>query len=138
MSKPTLTLIRGLPGSGKSTLAKKLVADVLDSSNGSNKKILHLETDMYFIDEDGVYIFQAERLKEAHEWCQQQCEKALQQQQNVVVSNTFVMHWEMKIYQQLAKQYDAVVEVKVCTGKYTNIHGVPAATIKKMKQLWQV
>ena len=137
MSKPTLTLIRGLPGSGKSTLAKKLVADALDSSNDANKKTVYLEADMYFVDDQGTYCFQPEQIKEAHEWCQSQCKKALLQQQNVVVSNTFVMHWEMKIYQQLAKQYGAALEVKVCTGKFTNIHGVPTATIKKMKQLWQ-
>ena len=137
MPKPILTLIRGLPGSGKSTLAKKLVADTLDPSNDVKKKTVHLEADMYFINEVGEYHFQPELIKQAHKWCEQSCEKYLQQKQNVVVSNTFVQHWEMKAYRQLAKKFGAVVEVKVCTGKYTNIHGVPTATIKKMKQLWQ-
>ena len=137
MPKTTLTLIRGLPGSGKSTLAKKLVLDVLDPSNDAKKKTVHLESDMYFVDDQGTYYFQPEQIKEAHEWCLSQCEEALRQQQNVVVSNTFVQQWEMKAYRQLAKKYAALVEVKMCTGKYTNIHGVPAATIKKMKQRWQ-
>ena len=101
------------------------------------KKTVYLESDMYFVDDQGTYCFQAEQLKEAHEWCLSQCEEALRQQQNVVVSNTFVQQWEMKAYRQLAKKYAALVEVKVCTGKYTNIHGVPAATIKKMKLRWQ-
>ena len=137
-NKPTLTLIRGLPGSGKSTLAKKLVADALDSSNDCNKKTVHLEADMYFVNAGGEYCFQPELLKSAHEWCQSECEKHLQQQHNVVVSNTFVRDWEMKAYQQLAKHYNAKLEVIVCKGKFRSIHYVSAETIKRMKQQWQV
>ena len=40
----TLILVRGLPGSGKSTLAEEI------SSNLDN---VHIEADMYFLDEDG-------------------------------------------------------------------------------------
>jgi predicted kinase len=73
----TLTLIRGLPGSGKSTLARKIDA-------------VHLEADMFFIDRAGVYTFQPEQLKKAHQWCQSQCESLLKQKQSVVVYNTFI------------------------------------------------
>ena len=130
----TLTLIRGLPGSGKSTLAKKLVEE---TANSTGQTIVHLEADMYFIDDAGVYCFQPEFIKKAHAWCQQACENLLQQQQSVIVSNTFIKHWEMKAYQQLAKQYNAKLEVIVCKGKYANIHEVPAETVKRMRQQWQ-
>lgn len=80
-----LTLIRGLPGSGKSTLAKTLDAQ-------------HFEADMYFINEKGEYCYNGDKIGEAHEWCQQQVEKALAANQDVVVANTFVRLWEMKAY----------------------------------------
>ncbi|TEW45337.1 ATP-binding protein [Psychromonas algicola] len=137
MSKPILTLIRGLPGSGKSTLARKLVADADLAGHEAQQKTVHLEADMYFVNASGEYCFQSESLKSAHEWCENECEKYLQQQHNVVVSNTFVRHWEMKAYQQLAKQYNAKIEVIVCKGKFASIHDVPAETIKRMKQQWQ-
>jgi predicted kinase len=120
----TLTLIRGLPGSGKSTLASKM-------------GIAHLEADMFFVDEAGVYTFQPLLIKKAHQWCQSQCELLLQQKQSVVVSNTFVKHWEMKVYQELAKQYNAKLVVKTCLEKYQSIHDIPNSTIKKMARQWQ-
>lgn len=130
MSELTLTLIRGLPGSGKSTLARQLV-------NASLQPVVHLEADMYFVDHQGSYLFQPELIKQAHQWCQAQCALALKQKQHVVVSNTFVKQWEMKVYRELAKQHDASLVIKTCTGKYLNIHDVPETTIKKMRQQWQ-
>lgn len=124
MSELTLTLIRGLPGSGKSTIAKQYTDK-------------HLEADMFFVNNEGEYHFQPKLLKEAHDWCQKQCELLLKQKQSVVVSNTFVKHWEMKTYRQLAKQNGAKLVIKTCTGKYTSIHDVPIATIQKMKKQWQ-
>ena len=126
----TLTLIRGLPGSGKSTLAKKMRKEAQHTTQ-------HLETDMFFVDDNGKYLFQPALLKQAHNWCQQQCQYFLKLQHNVVVANTFVEQWEMKSYRQLAKQYNAILEIKVCTGKFTSIHDVPAETIKKMQKKWQ-
>ena len=70
----TLTLIRGLPGSGKSTLAKKLVAN-------KENPVIHLEADMFFVDSAGIYLFQAQLLKQAHDWCQQQCQQLLKKKQ---------------------------------------------------------
>lgn len=134
MHKLTLTLIRGLPGSGKSTLAQKLVDLAIHETQ---QKTVHLEADMYFVNEAGEYHFQPENLKQAHAWCEQSCEKQLQQRHNVVVSNTFVQHWEMKAYKAFAKQYNAKLEVIVCKGKFASIHDVPAETIKRMKKQWQ-
>ncbi|WP_413699487.1 AAA family ATPase [Psychromonas sp. KJ10-10] len=120
----TLTLLRGLPGSGKSTLARKMDA-------------VHLEADMYFLDNAGVYTFQPSLLKKAHLWCETECESLLKKNKSVVISNTFVKQWEMSTYRNLAKQYQAKLVIKVCTGKYQSIHGVPAETIKKMQRQWQ-
>ena len=124
MPSPILTLIRGLPGSGKSTLAKSLAG-------------YHLETDMYFTDKQGCYQFDGKRLKEAHLWCQQQCELKLSQGVSVVVSNTFIKQWEMDAYRLLAKKYHATLIIQTCTGQFKNIHNVPQETLQKMQREWQ-
>ncbi|MFT6140915.1 MAG: putative kinase [Psychromonas sp.] len=124
MNRPKLTLIRGLPGSGKSTLAKTLNA-------------VHLETDMYFINKQGEYQFDARQLKEAHLWCQNQCKYYLNRGEDVVIANTFVQHWEIAPYRKLAKLFNAILSIKICTGKYANSHNVDLFSINKMKKNWQ-
>ncbi|WP_394144898.1 ATP-binding protein [Vibrio atypicus] len=119
-----LTLIRGLPGSGKSTLAKTYSCN-------------HYEADMYFIQSDGTYLYQAEKIGDAHQWCKAMTERSLAAKQSVVVSNTFVRRWEIAPYQKLARQYGATFEVIECTSQYGNIHGVDPQTIATMKKRWQ-
>ena len=78
-----LYLLRGLPGSGKSTLANQF---------GDT----HFEADMYFINENGEYIFNGADIKKAHQWCQSQVELAMIQNHitdgldssDIIVSNT--------------------------------------------------
>jgi predicted kinase len=124
LNRPKLTLIRGLPGSGKSTLAKTLNA-------------VHLEADMYFMNKQGEYQFDSRRLQEAHLWCQNQCKYHLSRGEKVVIANTFVQHWEIAPYRKLAKLFNAILTVKVCTGNYKNSHDVGLLSINKMKKNWQ-
>lgn len=119
-----LILIRGLPGSGKSTKAITYDAQ-------------HIEADMYFVDSAGKYRFDPSKLPLAHAWCQQQAEDWLKQGKDVVVSNTFIKQWEMDFYRKLAVQYQAELIIEVCREQYQNIHGVGAATLKRMKRDWQ-
>ncbi|MEL0630274.1 ATP-binding protein [Psychromonas aquatilis] len=130
MTQLTLTLIRGLPGSGKTTLAEKMLSE-------SMQKLVHLEADMYFVDKNGQYLFQPHLIKEAHEWCLTQSRAHLLAGENVVVANTFVRHWEMQAYRDLAVMLNAKLVIKVCRGKYKNIHQVPGSTIKRMQKQWQ-
>lgn len=123
-SRLKLILIRGLPGSGTSTLAKTYKMD-------------HFEADMYFISSRGEYVFQPEKLKQAHAWCRYKTGQSLANQRSVVVSNTFVRLWEMKSYEKLANKYGAKLEIIECKGEYSNIHGVPEKTIETMKSRWQ-
>ena len=123
-SQLRLTLIRGLPGSGKSTLAKEIDA-------------IHLETDNFFISESGTYEFNPKRLQDAHQWCERQCSYHLNKGQNVVVSNTFIKHWEMDAYKKMAEQYSAELVIKVCDGNYKSVHDVPGNTLAKMRKAWE-
>ena len=117
-----LTLIRGLPGSGKSTLAKHI-----QWSDLSNKTI-HLEADMFFQDDQGVYKFDPEKLHAAHRWCLDTTRILLNQGHRIIVSNTFTRVWEMEKYLALKTTIDLIE----CHADYGNVHGV---TPEKVQQL---
>ena len=119
-----LTLIRGLPGSGKSTKAKQMDA-------------FHVEADMYFVNRQGTYCFEPTLLPKAHAWCQNCAESALKQGLDVVVSNTFVKQWEMKVYRKMARKHGAELVIEVCREQFGNIHGVPDSVVERMKKDWQ-
>ncbi|MGR5118199.1 AAA family ATPase [Vibrio astriarenae] len=123
-----LTLIRGLPGSGKSTLAKQLAADY---------RAEHFEADMYFVNEQGDYVFDPLQLSQAHDWCQTATLQALNGGLNVVVSNTFVQLWEIEPYLKMAKSLDKRVEIIEVNGEYESVHDVPAKTIAVMRRKWR-
>lgn len=117
----TIVLIRGIPGSGKSTLAKTM------------KGYVHVEADMYFINNDGEYQFDREKLKEAHEWCARFTESCVIDGYDVVVSNTFTRKWEMYAYFDIAERHGATVHVVTCNGSFDNVHGVPKEAVERMK-----
>lgn len=122
MKKSRLILIRGLPGSGKSTLAAMLNCD------------RHFEADDYFVGIDGVYRYDASKIREAHEQCQLRTSIALQQGYSVVVANTFTRLSEMHPYFIMARIKPLVIETK---GRWPNIHGVPNDVIAKMQARWE-
>lgn len=110
-----VVLIRGLPGSGKTTIAKKMDG------------YFHLEADK-FLEVDGIYIYDASKVRAAHDWCVASTKMALEQGKNVVVSNTFVKLWEMQRYIDLGFPFQILEMQKI----WTNIHGVPEDKIKLM------
>lgn len=127
-----LILLRGLPGSGKSTVAKSL---------GGR----HIETDMFFV-KDGEYNFDGTKLKEAHEWCQDEVHLMMivnhttGGNKKIVVSNTFTQEWEMKPYYDLAESFDYRVHTLVVENRHggVNEHGVPDEVLDKMKNRFEL
>lgn len=127
-----LFLLRGLPGSGKSTLAKSLGG-------------FHVEADMYFIN-DGEYKFDGSKIKDAHEWCQNEFNTAMilnhttGVNKRIVVSNTFTQEWEMKAYTDLAESYDYRVYSLIVENRHggVNEHGVPEDKLEQMKNRFQI
>jgi predicted kinase len=130
-----LYLLRGLPGAGKSTLANQI--------GGT-----HFEADMYFINENGEYIFNGADIKKAHQWCQSQVELAMIQNHitygldssDIVVSNTFTQGWEMEPYYKLAESYGYRVFSLIVENRHggENIHGAPENKIEEMRVRFEV
>jgi predicted kinase len=126
-------LLRGLPGSGKSTLAEQL--------GGT-----HFETDKYFVSEDGTYTFDGSKLKEAHQWCQDQVENAMTLNytaginETIVVSNTFTQEWEMKSYFDMAKTWDYMVFSIIVENRHNGVnqHGVPEEKLQQMADRFEI
>ena len=122
-------LIRGLPGSGKSTAAKLF------------DKALHFEADMYFLDADGNYHFDASKIKNAHNWCRHSVMDAMKEGHPiVVVSNTFTQEWEMEVYYLLAEELGYRVTSMIVENRHEgkNIHGCPDDKIEQMKTRFEI
>ena len=91
-----------------------------------------------FTDEEtGSYEFDGSMLKEAHEWCQESVECAMDRNENIVVSNTFTKKWEMQAYFDMAEKYGYKVKVFRCVGEYKNTHDVPAHVVERMKENYE-
>jgi predicted kinase len=127
-----LYLVRGISGAGKSSFSKSI----------SNAMTGHVEADMFFVDDEGNYNFDANKLKEAHEWCKKETETFMGPNgfDVVIVSNTFTQEWEMEPYFELAKKYGYIVFTIIVENRHggVNQHGVPEKTIQAMKDRFQI
>lgn len=137
MEEKILYIVRGLPGSGKSTFAKKLV--------GSD--FLVCEADKYFINDNGEYIFDSSKIKDAHQACQAMVEMYMmdsmvndQYYREIAVSNTFTQEWEMKPYFELAEKYGYKVFTVIVENRHggKNLHDVPEDKIEIMKNRFEI
>ena len=99
----------------------------------------HVEADMFFM-QDGEYKFEASKLKQAHEWCQDKTEAWMRNGYNVVVSNTFTTEWEIDAYYKLAEKYDYRVHSLVVENRHggVNKHNVPADKLEQMKNRFEI
>lgn len=137
----TMFIMRGLPGSGKSTVVKCLQEVYKGDA-------VVCSADHYFMDKEENYNFDASRLSNAHNYCQNKaayhCEKGTRV---VIIDNTNIQRWTMAFYVKLAQteQYYHVIIVEPLTPwRYDpaeltkrNTHGVDEETISKKLQSLQ-
>ena len=96
-------ILQGISGAGKSTLARELERKYNVKALGSDD----------FFMKDGKYIFEPDRLQEAHTWNRDRVEEAMKRGDRVViVDNTNTQAWEMKPYVKLAYTYGYDTEIK--------------------------
>lgn len=122
-----IILFRGLPGSGKSSLAESICKDVWSA-------------DMYF-ERHGEYMFDATRLRDAHQWCQAHVEKSMHDEiETIGVANTFTQEWEMRAYFDLAKKYGYRISTIIVENRHggENIHGVPEEKLVQMSERFEI
>ncbi len=123
-------VVRGVPGCGKTTFAEMIA--------GSNGQVF--ETDEYFETDHG-YDFDPSKLGEAHEWCRNQVEKAMQDGvQTVVLANTSSCVWEFIDYYRMAAEngYRAHSVIKENRHGGDSEHGVPDSVCNKMENRFEV
>jgi predicted kinase len=127
-----LYIVRGIPGSGKSTFAKNLVGE---------KDYCHKEADMFFVDRDGNYNFEPSKIKDAHQWCQEEMNFLMGLGHSpVVVSNTSTQEWELQPYYELAIKHGYYVTSIIVENRHegTNEHGVPEDKIELMRNRFEI
>lgn len=132
-------IMRGVPGSGKSTYAAKQIEDA--QAKGIRTEVC--SADDYFVDEDGVYQFDATQLGAAHARSFKLFALAVTLPPDgdflVVVDNTNVRTWEVAPYVQLARAYGFEVEIVRFTidpalAASRNVHGVPVGAVLRMSK----
>ena len=126
-----LILLRGVPGAGKSTTADAIT----DIKSGI------LSADMFFEDENGNYNFDGSKLRQAHQWCQDQVKDRMKWGKTpIVVANTFTRAWEMEEYFKLAGEYGYMVHSLIVENRHDgeNVHSVPAEKVQEMKDRFEV
>ena len=131
-----LILLRGIPGSGKTTLG-----EVILYTPGAKNTNNVLSADDFFLDENGNYIFDSSKLKEAHNQCQQKCAERMKMElSKIVIANTFTQEWEMKPYFDMAERYKYRVHCVVVENRHDgkNIHDVPDDKLKIMKDRFEI
>lgn len=122
-----LYIIRGCSGSGKSTLAKEL--EVALSG-------YHVEADMYMYDKDGVYDWQARKLRSAHNWVYNELKCSMANGVSpLILSDTNVKGRDLQIYLDLAAQHEYLVTSVVVENRHGNksIHDVPDKTMRRQE-----
>jgi len=151
-----IVLMRGVPGIGKSTYVKKILPSIVGPCGGANYVIC--SADLFFVDEDGNYNFDRDKLGDAHRSCKQRFYRELhkpsgEQADVLVVDNTNSSLVELVFYYELAALLNYEVQIHELQGpeknavsggwhkaidKYVsrNLHGVPYAVIAKMS--WSI
>lgn len=134
----TIYCVRGCPGSGKSTLV-----NALQQLSGG----IICSADHYFINEDGEYIFDRDKIGAAHRACHNKCVEAIRDDHTFIyIDNTNTTAKEAKVYYQLALKHkynfciiepfnDDARNIDALVSR--NTHNVPRSTIEKMLRRFQ-
>ena len=93
------------------------------------------ETDNFWINADGKYVFNPELLSKAHDWNQKNTLNFCKSNPDkvAIVSNTLCGINDISPYVEIAKSFGRPVFIITCSGKFKNIHNVPDNTIERMR-----
>lgn len=128
--KPVLIILRGVSGSGKSTFAEWL--ELSFNMHQFDVSVQRFEADQWFIDNQEEW--NPRFLGTAHEWCQAEVRKSLQDSYITVVSNTTTTQKELNPYIKIATDLGIQYFVLIADGDYQNVHNVPDEKLRKQAQ----
>ena len=122
---PNMEILVGISGSGKSTYAKRC------------KNSLVCSADDFFIDKNGVYQFDANKLAQAHGACLRKVIRESVEPEgdrNIVIDNTNLSIAEIAPYAAIANAYGYDLTIVVFTCDFTlaasrNVHGCSRSVI---------
>ena len=130
--KPSLIILRGVSGSGKSTFADFLVNNLLnkfDTHRPYTEPTQKFEADQWFVDNGEPW--NPRYLSVAHEWCQAEVRKSLQDGYITIVSNTTTTKKELQPYIKIARDLDVQYFVLIADGDYNNVHDVSTPKVEQ-------
>ena len=130
-----LILLRGIPGSGKTTLGNAIL------KSDPNDVVDLISADDYFVNENGEYVFEPSKIKDAHLSSQKRCEeKMINNSSKIVIANTFTQEWEMEKYYEMAKKYNYRVFSVIVENRHgnQNVHNVPHKKITEMVKRFDI
>lgn len=122
-----LIIVRGIPNSGKSTFAALLSKAICCA-------------DDYFM-HNGKYVWKAEKVSMAHEWCQRKCRRFMKKGiKRIVIANTNTTVRELQPYMDLARQFDYKFFSIIIETRHNNknSHNVPEITLDKMRERFSI
>lgn len=138
--KNVCLVLRAIPGSGKSYVTNHIKQSLLNKFS-----VVSASADDYFIDKStGQYVFDIEKIGNAHGHSRYAFEKALEQQTNVIiVDNTNLKSRDWRHYKLTAIEngYMVVVLNIVCdqqTAFKRQTHGVPLSTHEAMSKKFDI
>lgn len=137
-SYKVMVLLRGIPGSGKSYLAKQIVQQAYNTSNVGE----YIFSADDFFSQSGRYRYVREKISEAHAWNQNRVYWNVRNGLSpIIVDNTSVKIWEMKVYVQMAVEYGYYINILEPATPWAfnhhelakrNVHDVPREKIRDM------
>jgi predicted kinase len=122
-------ILRGIPGSGKSTISSKYNGVICSAD--------------HFFEKSGTYIFDREKLGEAHLECMKKfINLCISGEKNIIVDNTNHQLVDLVPYLSVAKCFDYEVEIirtkcSVETAFKRQKHGVPFDQLKIIDKNFQ-
>ena len=125
-------LLRGVPGAGKTTLAEFIE----EQTDG-----VAIAADDFFYTDSGEYVFQPEKLHEAHKHCFHRAELAIiAGSDTIIIHNTLTTEREILPYQELAERHGYMFISLIVENRHggASLHDVPEHTIAKMVNRFNV
>ena len=140
-----LYIMQGAPGSGKSFVACGIKSAIFYQAPESNLNMFSeyaqiASTDDFFLvlEPDGErllhYVFNKEKIGEAHKWNQDRVREWLSKGYSVIVDNTNIKAWQARPYVEMAVALGIPVIFVRVDGRFQNTHGVPEEVVQKMRE----